>query len=124
MDQDKLASIRAEIADLKDLRGKLLHACLSWGCHGIDLAAAHEDAADLFDLRYSVVQQVYRNLQGLIVELISERFRTAHLKMSTKQAARTLVFSMRGLRETAADRREMQNLITWLVDIFVRAIER
>ena len=120
MDQDKLASIRAEIADLKDLRGKLLHACLSWGCHGIDLAAAHEDAADLFDLRYSVVQQVYRNFQGLI----SERFRTAHLKMSTKQAARTLVFSMRGLRETAADRREMQNLITWLVDIFVRAIER
>src|SRR6266404_8097130 len=41
MDQDKLASIRAEVAHLKDLRGKLLHACLSWGCHGVDLAAAH-----------------------------------------------------------------------------------
>jgi hypothetical protein len=31
---------------------------------------------------------------------------------------------MRGLRETAADRRDMRNLITSLVDIFVRAIER
>jgi hypothetical protein len=31
---------------------------------------------------------------------------------------------MRGLRETAADRRDMQNLIASLVDIFVRAIER
>ena len=124
MDQDKLASIRAEVAHLKDLRGKLLHACLSWGCHGIDLAASHPDAADLFDLRYPVVQRVYRNFQGLVVELISERFRTARLKMPTEQAARALVFSMRGLRETAADRRDMQNLITSLVDIFVRAIER
>jgi AcrR family transcriptional regulator len=124
MDQDKLASIRAEVAHLKDLRGKLLRACLSWGCHGIDLAASHPDAADLFDLRYPVVQRVYRNFQGLVVELISERFRTARLKMPTEQAARALVFSMRGLRETAADRRDMQNLITSLVDIFVRAIER
>lgn len=124
MDQNKLACIRAEVAHLKDLRGKLLHACLSWGCHGIDLAAAHPDAADLFDLRYRVVQQVYRNFQGLVVELISERFRAARLKMPMEQAARALVFSMRGLRETAADRRDMQNLITSLVDIFVRAIER
>src|SRR4051794_35878538 len=123
MDQDKLASIRAEGAHLKDLRGKLLHARLSWGCHGGDLSAAHPDAADLFDLRYPVVQQVYRNFQGLVVELISERFRTVRLKMMPEQAARALVFSMRGLRETAVDGRDMQNLITSLVDIFVRAIE-
>ena len=124
MDQDKLASIRAEMAQLKGLRSKLLNACLSWGCHGIDLAAAHPDAADLFDLRYPVVQRVYRNFQDLVVEVISERFRAARLKMPTEQAARALVFSMRGLRETAADSRDMQNLITSLVDIFVRAIER
>jgi hypothetical protein len=31
---------------------------------------------------------------------------------------------MRGLRETAADRGDMQKLITSLVDILVRAIER
>ena len=62
--------------------------------------------------------------QLTVVEVISERFCTARLKMPTEQAARALVFSMRGLRETAADSRDMQNLITSLVDIFVRAIER
>jgi AcrR family transcriptional regulator len=124
MDREKLASIHAELGRLKGLHAKLLHACLSWGCHGIDLAAAHPDAADLFDLRFPVVQQVYRNFQGLVVELISEHVRAARMSMSAEQAARALVFSMRGLKEAAADRRDMQRLITSLVDIFVRAIER
>jgi len=124
MDREKLASIRAELNRLKGLQAKLLHACLSWGCHGIDLAAAHPDAADLFDLRFRVVQQVYRNFQSLVVELISEHVRAARLSISAEQAARTLVFGMRGLKEAAADRRDMQSLITSVVTIFVRAIER
>jgi AcrR family transcriptional regulator len=124
MDREKLASIRAELGRLKGLHAKLLHACLSWGCHGIDLAAAHPDAADLFDLRFPAVQQVYRNFQGLVVEMIAEHVRAARMSMSAEQAARALVFGMRGLREAAANRREMQRLITSLVDIFVRAMER
>ena len=124
MDREKLASIRAELEHLKGLHAKLLHACISWGCHGIDLAAAHLDAADLFDLRFPVVQQVYRNFQSVIVELISKHVQAARLKSSAEQTARVLVFGMRGLRETAADRRDMQNLITSLVEICVRAIER
>jgi AcrR family transcriptional regulator len=124
MDREKLAGIRAELDRLKGLHAKLLHACLSWGCHGIDLAAAHPDAADLFDLRFPVVQQVYRNFQRLVVELISEHVRTVGLSMSAEQAARVLVFGMRGLKEAATNRRDMQRLITSLVDIFVQAIER
>jgi AcrR family transcriptional regulator len=124
MDRDKLASIRTEMDRKKGLYAKLLHACLSWGCHGIDLAAAHPDAADLFDLRFPVVQQVYRNFQSLVVELISEHVRAARMNMSAEQTARALVFGMRGLKEAAAARRDMQRLITSLVDIFVRAIER
>ena len=124
MDRRKHASIRAEMERKKDLRAKLLHACLSWGCHGIDLAAAHPDAADLFDLSFPVVQQVYRHFQSLVAELISEHVRATRLSMTAEQAARALVFSLRGLKEAAADRRDMQRLITSLVDIFVRAIER
>ena len=124
MDREKLTSIRAELASLKGLHAKLLHACLSWGCHGIDLAAAHPDAADLFDLRFAVVQQVYRNFQSLVVELISEHVRAARMDMSAEQAARALVFSMRGLKEAAVDRRDMQSLITSVVTVFARAIER
>jgi AcrR family transcriptional regulator len=124
MDREKLTSIRAELERLKGLHAKLLHACVSWGCHGIDLAAVHPDAADLFDLRFPAVQQVYRNFRRLVAELISDHVRTAHLKISAKQAARVLVFGMRGLREVATDRRDMQNLIKSLVGIFVRAIGR
>jgi AcrR family transcriptional regulator len=124
MDREKLASIRAELNRLKGLHAKLLHACLSWGCHGIDLATAHPDAADLFNLRFPAVQLVYRNFQSLVVELISKQVRAARINMPAEQAARALVFSLRGLKETATDRRDMQGLITSVVDIFVRAIER
>jgi hypothetical protein len=44
--------------------------------------------------------------------------------MTPEQAARAPVFSMRGLREAVADRRDMRYLVTSLVEIFVRAIER
>lgn len=124
MDREKLVSIRGELAHSKGLHAKLLHACLSWGCHGIDLAAAHPDAADLFDLRFPAVQQVYRNFQSLLIELVSEHVRTTRLKISVEQAVRALVFGIRGLRETATDRRDMQSLITSLVEIFVRGIAR
>jgi hypothetical protein len=77
----------------------------------------------LFDLRFPAVRQVYRNFQSLVVELISERIRRDRSKISAQQAARALVFGMRGLRETASDRRDMEKLITTLVDVFVRAIE-
>ena len=69
------------------------------------------------------VQQVYRNFQSLVVELISERNQPDRSKISARPAARALVFGMRGLRETASDRRDMEKLITTLVDVFVRAIE-
>jgi AcrR family transcriptional regulator len=123
MDREKHLAIRSELESLKGLHARLLHACLSWGCHGIDLASAHPDSADLFDLRFPAVQQVYRNFQSLVVELISERIRRDRSKISAQQAARALVFGMRGLRETASDRRDMEKLITTLVDVFVRAIE-
>ena len=42
----------------------------------------------------------------------------------TKGLSEDLREAWERLRETAADRRDMQNLTTSLVDIFVRAIER
>src|ERR1700722_16845538 len=45
MDREKLTSIRAELERLKGLHAKLLHACVSWGSHEIDLAAVHPAAA-------------------------------------------------------------------------------
>src|SRR3954464_12058743 len=63
MDEQKHREILTAIARLEGLHAKLLHACRSWGCHGFDLAEAHRDAADLFDLRFPAVCKVYDNFQ-------------------------------------------------------------
>jgi AcrR family transcriptional regulator len=123
MDEAKRAEIRDEIASAAGLHVKLLRACLAWGCHGVDLAAVHPDAADLFDLAFPVVHEVYRNFQALVAELIAEQVRQSGLEARPEELARTLVFGLRGLRATAADGTEMRCLITVLVEVFMRAIE-
>ncbi len=51
MDERKLREINAALPALTTLDDKLRRACLDWGLHGVELAAAHPDAADLFNLR-------------------------------------------------------------------------
>ena len=70
MDEVKRAEIRDGIASAAGLRAKLLRACLAWGCHGVDLAAVHPDAADLFDLAFPAVQEVYRNPGAVIYRIV------------------------------------------------------
>ena len=122
MDEIKRAEIRDEIAFLPELHAKLLKACLSWGCHGVDLAAVHPDAADLFDLSFPVVQEVYGHFQALVAELIADQVRRSGIDARPDELARTLIYGLRGLRETAADGTDMRRLITVLVDIVMRAI--
>ena len=123
MDEAKRAEISDEIASVSGLRAKLLRACVSWGCHGVDLAAVHPDAADLFDLSFPVVREVYQNFQSFVAELIAAQPRRSQIEAGPEELARTLVYSLRGLRATAADGVEMRRLIAVLVDVFVRAIE-
>ena len=122
MDETKRGEIRDEIAAASGLHTKLLRACISWGCHGVDIAEAHPDAADLFDLSFPVVQEVYQNFQTFVAELIAEQVRRSGIKARPEELARTLVYGLRGLRATAADGTEMRRLITVLIDIFVRAL--
>ena len=70
MDDEMHAKIRAGLAKLGGLRDKLLHACQTWGSHGVDLAEAHPDAADLFDLRFPPVRRVYSRFEQFIVKLV------------------------------------------------------
>ncbi|MEY9465450.1 AcrR family transcriptional regulator [Bradyrhizobium ottawaense] len=122
MDEQKHREIRAAIARLDGLHAKLLHACKSWGCHGFDLVEAHPDSADLFDLRFPAVRQVYDNFQSLVVELIGDQVRSARGADEPEVLARCLVFGMRGLRETARSGKEMRRLIAVQVAMLVRSI--
>lgn len=122
MDEQKHREIRAAIAGFDSLHAKLLHACKSWGSHGFDLVEAHPDSADLFDLRFAAVRQVYDNFQSLVAELIRDQVQSARMADRPEVLARCLVFGMRGLRETARSGKEMRRLIAVQVAMLVRSI--
>lgn len=96
MDAQALTKIRTAIAKIGPLNEKLLHACTSWGMHGVELAAAFPDAADLFDLRFPAVRQVYRNFQALVVEILQANIKNWPMPVSPEDYALTLTYGMRG----------------------------
>ncbi|MFB4373722.1 helix-turn-helix domain-containing protein [Agrobacterium sp. CR_3] len=118
MDAQALTKIRTAIARIGPLDEKLLHACTSWGMHGVELAAAFPDAADLFDLRFTAVRQVYRNFQALLVEILQANMKTWPLPISPEDYALTLTYGMRGLRYAAQDVQDMKRLIGVHVAIY------
>lgn len=122
MDERTLREIRAALHGLTTLEDQLLHACVAWGLHGVELAAAHPDAADLFDLRFPAVRQVYANFEALVVELIAEPVAGSARDASAAELARTLVYGMRGLRAVATTVEEMRRLVEVQVRNFVRGI--
>jgi AcrR family transcriptional regulator len=123
LDRRELEDIAKVLPTLPDLEAKLLHACLAWGVRGVELAALHPDAADLFDLRFPAVQQVYANFQALVSDLITGVPAVQALGSTPAEMARAFVFGLRGLRETAADPDDMRRLISLHVRSFVRALE-
>ena len=122
MDDCKLAEIGAALAELDSLRDKLLRACQDWGVHGVELAAMHPDAADLFDLRFPVVQEVFANFEALVVSLILHDVERSDFDVTAQDLARTLVYGMRGLREATSNGDEMRRLVRVQVDTLVRAL--
>lgn len=122
MDDDKLKAIRTALSQLQTLEARLLSACLEWGLHGVELAAVHPDADDLFDLRFPAVREVYARFEAFVVELIDETARAAGIAAAPEDLARTLVYGMRGLRAAASGPAEMRRLVTVQVQTFVRAL--
>jgi len=86
--------------------------------HGVELAAAFPDAADLFDLRFTAVRQVYRNFQALVVEILEANMKTWPLPISPEDYALTLTYGKRGLRYAARDLQDMQRLIEVHVAVY------
>lgn len=122
MDAQALTSIRTAIARIGPLDEKLLHACTSWGLHGVELAAAFPDAADLFDLQFPAVRQVYRRFQALVVEILKENLENWPISVQPEDYALTLTYGMRGLRYAAQDVEDMRRLIGIHVAIYSKPL--
>ena len=122
MDAQALTKIKTAIAKIGPLEEKLLHACTNWGMHGVELAAAFPDAADLFDLRFPAVRKVYGNFQALIVEILQASVKNWSIPASPEDYALTLTYGMRGLRYAAQDVEDMRRLLGIHVAIYSRIL--
>jgi AcrR family transcriptional regulator len=122
MDRRSLADIAARIKDIGSVDEKLRSACLAWGLHGVELAAAHPDAADLFDLRFPPVRQAYMNFQTMLAGILGDAVSDAGLSISAQEFAQSIVFGMRGLRHAATGVDDMKALIGVQADIYAAAL--
>ena len=123
MDTRKLEEIAVALPAIEGLEQKLLHAALAWGLHGAEMAAAHPDASDLFDLRFPAVRQVYERFERFVAEQIRNAVERSGLSATPEELARTLVYGMRGLREAASSIGEMRRLVTVQVESLARALQ-
>lgn len=122
MDDAKHVELAALLAGPSGMADRLLAACLSWGLHGVELAEAHPDAVDLFDLRFPAVRAVYARFEALVAELIADAVAVSGLEARPDELARTLTFGMRGLRAGSKDLADMRRLVTVQVRAFTQAI--
>ena len=122
LDARKLAEIEAVTSKIDDLQEKLTAACVDWGLHAVEVAAAHPDAADLFDLRFPAVRQAYANFETVIAAMIVGDVARSGIGASPAEVARTLVFGMRGMRDAVLDGQGLRRMIEIQVEIIIRAL--
>ena len=111
LDAQSYAQMHAALPRQRGLEAKLRYACKKWGAHGFDITAVHPDASDLFDLGYPAVREMYGRFCAFVADLIAPAVVAAGLPASAAELARSLVFAMRGLEQTATDGADMRRLI-------------
>ena len=120
---NKLAQIRDGLSQLETLQEKLRFACDAWATEGFELVQAHPDAADMFDLGFKSVCAGYGEFGDLLGEIIERPLARSSLALSAAAIARTIVFALRGFKDTATDGAGMRDLIAVHVTLVAAALE-
>jgi AcrR family transcriptional regulator len=123
MIDDKLTEIRGGLQRQKTLETKLRFACNAWAAEGYELVQAHPDAADMFDLGFKSVCAGYDQFGELLAEILDEPLGRSSFELSARDAARAIVFAMRGFKDVATSGAEMRRLIEVHVKLVAGAIE-
>jgi AcrR family transcriptional regulator len=124
MIDDKLTEIREGSQRQKTLEAKLRFACNAWAAEqGYEVVQAHPDAADMFDLGFKSVCAGYDQFHELLAEILDEPLARSSLELSTRDAARAVVFAMRGFKDVATSGAEMRRLIEIHVKLVAGAIK-
>ncbi|MBE7209850.1 MAG: TetR/AcrR family transcriptional regulator [Gluconacetobacter diazotrophicus] len=111
LDAQSYAEMHAALPRHRTLEARLRYACKKWGAHGFDITAVHPDARDLFDLNYPAVQAMYGRFCAFVADMIAPAVAASALAAGAPELARSLVFAMRGLEQTAVDGADMRRLI-------------
>lgn len=119
----KLAEIREGLPSHKTLEEKLLFACNAWAAEGYELVQAHPDAADMFDLGFKSVCAGYNEFGELLAELLAEPLRLSSFDLSPAEVSRSIVFAMKGFKDTATSGAELRKLIAIHIKLVAGAIK-
>ena len=121
---DKLAEIREGLLRRKTLKEKLCFACNAWAVDGYKLIQAHPDAADMFDLGFKSVCAGYDEFAKLLADILDEPLKRSGLHLSSEGVAHTIVFAMKGFKDTATSGDKLCEMIATHLTLVAAAIER
>jgi AcrR family transcriptional regulator len=122
LSEESLERYRAELPKFGNLDRALHHFCADWGSHGFELMERHPDAKDLFDLKFPAVRQMYEDFIVFLTKIIGGAVAESILKATAGDLVRVLVYSFRGLKETARDAAHLRRLIRLQVEILLTAL--
>lgn len=118
----KLQNISDKTAQLDNASERLLTACLMWTVPSFKILKNLPDAADMFDLDRSEVQQGYDNFQAYLAELFCE-LSAEHSSLPTltkpqaADLAQALLYGLRGIKQTSSSEEELNKLTRLLVSL-------
>ena len=119
----KLAQIRQGLERQNTLEEKLRFACDAWAAEGFELVQAHPDAADMFDLGFKSVCAGYSEFEELLTEIIEQPLARSSLDLSAGSIAHTMVFALRGFKDTAMNGAGMRELIAVHIALVAAALD-
>jgi AcrR family transcriptional regulator len=123
MSHQALSELRSALAAMPTTGEKLLFACKNWGARGYDLASRYPDSKDILDLSFVAVREAYSEFQALLVELLAETGRKTVVSSTLNDAARVIIYSIRGFTEVAKSSEDFVAMIETQVRLVIHALE-
>lgn len=117
LNRKKIGVLQEQIAPVRDLREKLLSACLAWNESVFEVHAAHPESRDMDDLSFAAVRALYDQLADFFASIFADGGRSPE---EAAIAGRTLALAARGCRIAAVDRADMAAMLCSLVTAMAR----
>ena len=120
---EELAALQAEVAAHEGFAARMAYLSEKWTLDGYDLVAANPDAKDMFDMSFAVVRESYAAFEALLAALIADAIADPARRAEAQRLARMSVAAMKGFKDIAEDREDLQGMIRSLVGAVAAVVE-